>query len=71
MTRMVFKALGMASAAQQQAWLDASWSGGVARAPDLERLLIETRTRADAYRSLEELDIDRLCEWLGVTDSEQ
>ena len=65
-TRMVFKALGMAAQAQKEEWDRASWGGGVVRAPELERLLIELRVRADSYAALEAMTADDLMTWLGI-----
>lgn len=66
MTKTVFGALKLAEAEQRKQWLDASWDGAVVRAPDLERLLIELRTRADAYRSLDEMTFEGMCLWLEL-----
>lgn len=65
-TKTVLGALELAEKAQKQAWDNASWSGEVARAPDLERLLIELRTRADAYASLREMTFEDVCLWLEI-----
>lgn len=70
MTRQVLKALSLASDAQKQAWDTASWGGSIVRGEDLERMLTELRVRADAYRSLEEMSFEQLCQWLGVEDAE-
>lgn len=69
-TKLVFKALNKAAEAQRDAWIEASWQGGMARAEDLEAARIELRTRADAYRSLEELTVEQLADWLGIEDAE-
>ena len=61
-TQFAFAALREASDAQSVAWAEASWDGGNAD----EKLLLELRTRADAYKSLEEADYEGFCEWLGV-----
>lgn len=66
MTRMVFKALRQAADAQKAAWDEMSWNGGVVRGDDLERNLLALTTRADAYRSLEELGVEQLTDWLGM-----
>lgn len=70
MTRQVLKALSLASDAQKKAWDAASWGGQVIRGDDLERMLSELRVRADAYRSLEELSFEQMCQWLGIEDAE-
>lgn len=65
-TKLVFKALGMAAVAQKDEWDRASWGGGVVRGPDLERLLIELRVRADSYAALEAMTVQDLMTWLGI-----
>lgn len=70
-TSLVFKALRQAADAQKTAWDDASWNGGRVRADDLKDTLQELRVRADAYRSLEELTVERLTELLGIQTDEQ
>ena len=70
MTRQVLKALTLASDLQKQAWDAASWGGQVIRGDDLERMLSELRVRADAYRSLQELTFEQMCQWLGIEDAE-
>lgn len=65
-TKLVLKALRQAAAAQKAAWDAASWDGGRVRAEDLKDTLQELRVRADAYRSLEELDLETLTEWLEL-----
>jgi hypothetical protein len=65
-TKLVFKALGMAAQAQKDEWDRASWGGGVVRAPELERLLIELRVRADSYAALEAMTAEDLMTWLGI-----
>jgi hypothetical protein len=69
-TKLVFKALEKAAGAQKEAWDAASWGGGLARDDELGRALRELRCRADAYRSLEELSVEQLMEWLGIEDAE-
>ena len=69
-TKLVFKALGVAADKQREVWLATSWGGGMVRPEDLHAALRELRVRADAYRALEELDVERLCEWLGIEDAE-
>lgn len=64
MTRRVLAALENAVGQQQRQWLAASWGGGVVRGPDLERLLLELRVRADAYRALGELTPADIEAWL-------
>jgi hypothetical protein len=49
-TKWVFDAIERGVEAQKSAWIDASWEAGKA---DPE-MLIELRTRADAYRALNE-----------------
>lgn len=66
MTKTVLGALKLAEAEQRKQWLEASWEGGVVRGPDMERLLIELRTRADAYRALEEMSFEDMCTWLEL-----
>jgi hypothetical protein len=70
MTRRVFQALRIAAMEQHSAWEDASWGGQVVRGDDLERLLRELRTRADAYQALEALTFEQLANWLGIEDAE-
>lgn len=65
-TQLVFKALNKAAEAQKQVWDAASWEGGKVRAEDLRDTLQELRVRADAYRSLEELSLEQLANWLGI-----
>ena len=67
-TRKVMEALGQASDEQKAQWDKASWGGAVVRAPELERVLIELRTRADAYRALQEMTLGDLCAWLGIEE---
>lgn len=66
MTLLVLKALNKAAEAQKRAWDDTAWSGAVVRGDVLENTLRELRTRADAYRSLEELTVERLTEYLEL-----
>jgi hypothetical protein len=61
-TLFVFAALSNASAEQRKAWDETSWDGGVSD----ENLLLELRTRADAYNSMQEADYEGFCEWAGV-----
>lgn len=61
-TQFAFGALAVAAAEQQKAWTDVSWQSGDANA----ELLLELRTRADAYKSLQEADYEAFCQWLGV-----
>ena len=61
-TRFVLAALDRAADVQHEAWVETSWQSGIAD----EKLLAELRTRADAYRSIEEADYEGFCEWLGV-----
>lgn len=61
-TLFVFAALSNASAEQRNAWSETSWEGGEAN----ENLLLELRTRADAYNSMQEADYEGFCEWAGV-----
>lgn len=68
MTRMVMQALDAAETEQKRQWDKASWEGGVARAPELELMLLELRTRADAYRSLQDLGLGDLQAWLGLEE---
>ena len=60
-TKFVFAALAKAEADQRDHWLETSWEQG-ACSPEM---LLELRTRADAYRSLSELSFERLSEVLG------
>jgi hypothetical protein len=62
-TKTVFGALDKVAALQQQHWIETSWGQG-ACTPEM---LLELRTRADAYRSLSELSYERLREVLGET----
>lgn len=66
MTRTVFRALELAHAEQKAQWDAASWGGGVVRGEELERLLLELRVRADAYRALADLTFVDLTIWLGI-----
>lgn len=61
-TLFVFEALSTAAAAQQKAWNEISWDGGSCD----PLLLVELRTRADAYKSLQEGTYEAFCEWLEV-----
>lgn len=61
-TIFVFEALSTAADAQQKAWNEVSWDGGSCDA----ELLVELRTRADAYKSLQEGTYEAFCEWLEV-----
>lgn len=70
MTRMAFAALNLAAEAQKAAWDEASWNAGLARPDDLARTLQELRVRADAYRSLEEMDFEQMTGWLGIEDAD-
>lgn len=70
MTRRMLKALSLAADAQKAAWDAASWGGQIVRGDELERTLTELRVRADAYRSLEELSFEQMCQWLGIEDAE-
>jgi hypothetical protein len=60
------RALDAAEKQQRTEWDNASWGGGVVRGEDLERLLIELRTRADAYASLREMTVEDLAAWLEL-----
>jgi hypothetical protein len=66
MTRMVLASLELAEKAQRADWLTASWDGGVARGEDLERKLLVTRTRADAYRALIDMTFEDVAAWLEL-----
>lgn len=70
MTKMVFGALKLASAAQKTAWEEASWGGAVARPDELARTLAELRVRADCYDALHEMTIEDVTKWLGIEDAE-
>lgn len=70
MTRTVLSALEAAEAEQKKQWDSASWGGGLARGQDLERLLLELRVRADAYRSLHEMTFADVAAWLGIENAE-
>lgn len=61
-TLFILAALRNAAAAQKEAWDADSWHTGQAN----DRLLIELRTRADAYESIETADYEAFCEWAGV-----
>jgi hypothetical protein len=63
-TQFVFAALRAAAESQKVAWEDASWATGQAN----PLLLMELRTRADAYQSIENADYSALCEWLGLEE---
>lgn len=69
-TKLVLKALRAAREQQKAQWDKASWEGGVVRAPELERLLLELRVRADAYQALEEMTVGDIAAWLGIEDAE-
>lgn len=71
MTRRVMTALGMAAHSQKAAWDEASWGGTVVRGPELERLLLELRVRADAYSALAEMTFGDLASWLGIEEEQQ
>jgi hypothetical protein len=71
MTKLVFKALGMAARAQKDEWDAASWGGGVVRGPELERMLMELRVRADCYAALEALSVTDLMSWLGIEPDDE
>lgn len=60
-TRMVFRALRSDADAQRDAWMKQSWDNGQAN----QLSLIELRTRADAYRAMEECNYLGICEALG------
>lgn len=70
MTKTVLGALKLAETEQRKQWLEASWEGGIVRGPEMERLLIELRTRADAYRSLDEMTFEDMCLWLELDANE-
>lgn len=70
MTQMVLGALRLAAKAQKSAWDEASWGGAVVRGEDLENTLRELRTRADAYRSLEEMTFEDVAGWLELKTDE-
>lgn len=70
-TQMVFKALGFAAEAQKAEWDKASWGGGVVRGPELERMLLELRVRADCYGSLEAMTAEDLMAWLGMEPDDE
>jgi len=61
-TLFAFAALEAAAEAQKAVWDTESW--GRCQANPL--LLMELRTRADAYRAMQEADYEGFCEWLGV-----
>lgn len=69
-TKLVLKALRQAAETQKEDWLAASWGGAMVRGDDLERKLLVTQTRADAYRSLEEMTPSDIATWLGIEDAE-
>lgn len=68
MTKTVLGALELAETAQKSQWDAASWGGGIVRGPELERLLLELRVRADAYRGLREMTLGDVCAWLGIDE---
>lgn len=70
MTRMVLEALQRAEDAQKQQWDEASWGKKVVRGDDLERMLLELTTRADAYASLREMKWPDVAAWLELDDGE-
>lgn len=63
-TEFVMTAALKAAEANRQAWLNASWSTGVAN----PQLLTELRTRADAYRALAETGF---AGWASVHEEEE
>lgn len=60
-TQVVFAALDRVQAMQRQHWIETSWEQGVCT----PEMLLELRTRADAYRSLSELSFERISEVLA------
>jgi len=60
-TRWVFRALNADADAQREAWIKQSWDNGHAN----PMTLLELRTRADAYRAMEQVNYNGLCEALG------
>lgn len=63
-TTWVVAALKKSSEAQRRAWVDASWESGTAD----PLLLIELRTRADAYDAMSEVTFEGLKEIHDSTD---
>lgn len=57
-TAWVMGELGKAAEAQKTAWIDATWSGGIAD----QEALTTLRTRADAYSALSQVTYDQLAE---------
>ncbi len=62
-TRYVFAAIEAFAAAQQEAWIQKSWGLGDPK----PGLLLELRTRADAYRALIDTPYER---WIEVNQDE-
>lgn len=65
-TKWVLAALEADARAQKATWDDASWNRAAWDPNGVSRdLLIELRTRADAYRAMAELNYEGVCEALG------
>ena len=66
-TQWIFRALSAQAEAQRQAWVEASWgptlSGDPGQAPP--ELLLELKTRADAFEAMRETNYERYCQVLG------
>lgn len=70
MTQTVLGALKLAEEEQRKQWESASWGGQVVRGEDMERLLLELRTRADAYAALGAMTFEDMCLWLELDTHE-
>ena len=66
-TKWVFQALETAAAETKTAWVEASWHHKVS-SPEL---LLELKTREDAYRALIDTTYERFCEIFGEEPTEE
>ena len=60
-TQFAFAALRQVADECKRHWSEASWETGNADPADL----VELKSRADAYLSMEEATYEAFCEWLG------
>jgi hypothetical protein len=63
-TMWVMRAMSIVAEKNKASWIDASWEAGIVD----ERLLIETKTRSDAYRALTEASYE---DWLSHNETDE
>lgn len=66
-TDWVIRAHLAAAETNRTAWTEASWNGGACS----KEMLLELRTRADAYLAIAETGYEGFCDMLGETPDEE